>query len=374
MNSESTTDPSFPLPSATGDPGQPKISYWRKMGAGSLFISLVIHGIIVAVGIVLIVGIIPPPKEKVVDFRTRGGGEGGSPAASKSLQKNQANLVKSLPSRVAARNVSGGFSLPEPDSAAGLSALGALSGAGGGGMGAGAGKVGSGDGTGSGTGSGKGVGMSGGSGLMVFGTALEARSIGVVMDVSGSMTRHLERVLKELDRVANGSPVVLHVGCGISGSKTREAIEPVDSPMRSNAKERFKRFWYLYQDPFYRDEKKDSRTKIDFSRPLPLPEVYEKFAGRPNTYYNDPDGPRSTADALLAKQFENVDAIYWFADFQDRIDPEEVDRVLKTLRRRKQKLFIHASIQGAYIDSARDQLALPSGGKEIVPTTDAAKK
>ena len=112
----------------------------------------------------------------------------------------------------------------------------------------------------------------------------------------------------------------------------------------------------------------------DFSRPVPVEDVYEKFAKRPNTYYNDPEGPKSTADAILAREFDQVDAIYWFADFQDRIDEKQAKEILRTLKRRKQKLYMHASAQGKYIDTARNLICIPSGGKEIVPSADPAKK
>jgi len=202
---------------------------------------------------------------------------------------------------------------------------------------------------------------------MVFGTALpDVHSIGVVMDVSGSMTKHLPRVLAELDRVAKGSPVVLHVGCGIGSNRTRPNIDAVSSPMKNGGEKNFKGFWSFYQDPYYRSSGITDRDKVDLSRPLPSPEVYEAFAKRSSTYFNDPNGPKSTADALLAREFEKVDAIYWFADFQDKIDEEAAADVLRTLKRRKQKLYIHASQQGDYIAAARDLICLPSGGKEIV--------
>lgn len=371
-----STDPT-PDPDGSGILLKPaKGSILRKLGAGSLAISLLIHAVIIAIGIFLVIAVIPPEPEKTVDFKPGGGG-GGSPASSPSQKKMHASIAKPNTARVAAANVTTAFTLPEPTSTSSMSSLGALGGSmGTGGMGGAGSGGGSGNGTGMGTGDGMGMGsgMAGGKGLIVFGTTLNVRSIGVVLDVSGSMTRHLPKVIHELDRVAKGSPVVLHVGCGISGGKTRPNIDAVVSPMRrGGGEEPFKRFWYLYQDPFYRDERKDSRTKVDFSRPLPVPEVYKVFASRQNTYYNDPEGPKSTADAILAREFDKVDAIYWFADFQDRIDEEQAGEILKTLKRRKQKLYMHASAQGQYIDVARNLICIPSGGKEIQPDAAPSK-
>jgi hypothetical protein len=353
-----------------------KWSLLRKLGAGSLAISLIIHALIAIIGLFVVIAIIPPEPEKMVDFKPSGGG-GGSPATSSNRTKMQTSIARPNTARVAAANIASSFTLPEPSTSSAMSSLGALGGSlGTGGMGGSGLGGGTGNGTGMGAGEGMGMGnnISGKSGLIVFGTTLNVRSIGVVLDVSGSMTRHLPKVVHELDRVAKGSPVILHVGCGISGGKTRPNIDAVVSQMRvGRGADSFKRFWYLYQDPFYRDEKKDSRTRVDFDRPLPVSEVYEVFANRQNTFYNDPEGPRSTADAILAREFDEVDAIYWFADFQDRIDEEQANEILKTLKRRKQKLYIHASAQGQFIDVVRNLLCIPSGGKEILPNSDSSK-
>lgn len=344
-----------------------KKGFLKKLGAGSLAISVIFHAILVAVGVFIVIANIPPEKEKEVDFRARGGG-GGSPASSASQRKMQVSMSKQMPmNRVAAAGVANSFVLPEPSNSGALSALGAMGGGTGGlgGPGSGGGS-GAGIGTGTGNGMGMGVGAPGGKGLMVFGTALpDVRSIGVVMDVSGSMTRHLPRVLSELDRVAKGSPVILHVGCGIGSNKTRPRIDSVSSPMRGNGEKNFKGFWSFYQDPYYRNNNITDRGKVDLSRSIPSPEVYESFAKRSGTYFNDPDGPKSTADALLAREFDKVDAIYWFADFQDKIDEKAAEDVLRTLKRRKQKLYIHASQKGDFFDVARNLISLPSGGKEI---------
>lgn len=350
-------------------PTEPKKGgFLRKLGAGSLAISLIIHGVIIVIGIFVVVAVIPPEREKTVDFKPSGGG-GGSPVSSPSQKKMQASIAKPNTARVAAANVTSTFTLPEPTSSSAMSSLGALGGSmGAGGLGGAGSGGGSGNGTGLGTGDGMGMGtgMAGGKGLIVFGTTLNVRSIGVVLDVSGSMTRYLPTVIHELDRVAKGSPVILHVGCGIGRGKSRGNIVSVVSAMRQgSSEERFKRFWYLYQDPFYREVAKDSRTKVDFGRPLPVPEVYEVFADRSNTYYNDPEGPKSTADAILAREFDKVDAIYWFADFQDPIDEEKAKEILKVLKRRKQKLYMHASVEGRNIRIAREMICIPSGGKEI---------
>ena len=140
---------------------RPKPSFWRKLGGGSLFISLLIHGGLLLIGLVWILRIIPPPKEKEVDFI--GGGGGGDPSSqTPSQQKRMANMVQQNAARVAAMDVTSNFTLPDPETVSDINPLAAL-GEGGpsgglGGSGSGGGK-GSGHGTGFGSGTGPGAGV-----------------------------------------------------------------------------------------------------------------------------------------------------------------------------------------------------------------------
>ena len=144
---------------------RPKPSFWRKLGGGSLSISLIIHGIILAVGLILIIQVIPAPKPLPVDFMPSGGG-GGDPSANNKVKAKQRKAMSSVAPRVAAKDAVGSFTLPEPESSD-ISALPSLSGgaiSGGlGGSGSGGGR---GTGTGQGFGSGAGIGMGGGTGKM----------------------------------------------------------------------------------------------------------------------------------------------------------------------------------------------------------------
>lgn len=110
-----------------------KVPWWKKLGAGSLSISILIHAVILVIGVVVIVQIIPPPPEKVVDFIAPGGG-GGS-AANTTQQKKRANVVRNNASRVAAKDVVSNFTLPDPEASSDMSALGALGAGGMGGLG-----------------------------------------------------------------------------------------------------------------------------------------------------------------------------------------------------------------------------------------------
>lgn len=141
---------------------KPKVSYWRRLGGGSLTISLVVHAVVLIIGVILVVQVIPPPPEKIVDFKPGGGG--GAPRSNPSAQK-QNTRMKSAASRIAAKGASSSFTLPPPESSSGMSTLGALGGGSLGGMGGSGGAGGGfGGGTGTGIGGGMGPGMGGGLG------------------------------------------------------------------------------------------------------------------------------------------------------------------------------------------------------------------
>ncbi|GAA5121317.1 hypothetical protein GCM10023212_16310 [Luteolibacter yonseiensis] len=332
------------------------------MGGGSLMIAVIFHGVLLVFGALWVFKIINPPDEKV-DFMPRGGDAGSRAAEVQVQQKKRAQITPvNQVKRVFAQNAESSYSIPDPgDDFGPMSSLSSLSSGGGGGAG-GLGGPGAGKGFGQGKGGAGGLGNGLHSNIKLFGMDLKVESIGLVLDVSGSMTPRLKRVVDEANRVAEGSPVILHVGCGLGAGKNQTGrIEPVRGP-----RDDFKRFWYFNQhrDRETRPKKQDD---MDISGPPPVPEVYDVLVNRPQTYYHDHGRGAMTADALLCSELRKVEAVYWFADFQDEILPETAEEILKELKRKKQKLYIHAAVKGKYYEAARDMIAVPSGGGEVKP-------
>ncbi len=107
-------------------------SFRSKIGGGSLITSIAIHGALLAVGVVWILQVIPE-KETRADIRF--GNQGGPPAGEKTASRKQREaLARPDLSRVAAVGTASSFTLPEPETMAGLSALGSIGSASGGGM------------------------------------------------------------------------------------------------------------------------------------------------------------------------------------------------------------------------------------------------
>ena len=141
-----------------------KEGYWRKVGGGSLFISIVVHGVIILAALLWYIQATVVVKEEV-DFLPGGGGGGGGGGQQKLAQKRQRAVSQSSPkTRIASSAVStNAVSLPDVSSS--LTNLSSLTSnpLAGGGMGTGSG-VGRGSGSGSGVGSGIGSGFGPGSG------------------------------------------------------------------------------------------------------------------------------------------------------------------------------------------------------------------
>jgi len=339
---------------------------WKKIGAGSLAFSLAIHaGLLVIAGIIVFTQVV---TEKQVDFLPGGGTQQGADAsrevAHQIQQKKRKNIAKMLPmKKVVSNSLNAAINLPDvpldmldvPD----ISAL-----LGGGKMGSGGFGIG-----GAGGGFGSGVGSGGMKGIafkpiMMFGRDLKAGKIAVVMDVSRSMTKYLPIVAKELDKVARHSPLILYFGCGLSTPK--ETTE-IDDKVYKATGPAFDRFWQLWQGktPLQTPAAQRKLLQYDPAKPMPLEPIYKQMVSRPNTHFIDFNGIIYSSFALTCKEVMEADVIYWFSDFQDRVDEEMMKDVLKILKKRKQRLIMHASIQGRSFEKVRDAVCLPSGGEVL---------
>jgi hypothetical protein len=363
----SSSDPDIvplPLPAPARQPNG-FMRRWRSIGGGSLALSLLIHvGLLVLAGFVVFAS---QSFDKQVDFLPGGGTQQGAEASAelthKVQMKRQLKLQKTPPKqRLISTSLSTTITLPEaPPDVLEMPDISSLTGGG---------KLGSGGfGTaGAGGGFGSGVGMGAMSGrsfkpLMMFGKVLkDTRKLAVVMDVSRSMTKFLPVVTKELDKVAFGSPLVLYFGCGLMKPKDRidDDINPVSS-------DKFRAFWQVWEGKASLKMPAEERRKIKYdpSMPMPLEGIFEMMNKRRDTWFVEFNGITHAWTALMSKEVMEADTIYWFADFMDKVDSEQMKLVLKTFKKRKQKLFIHASKEGRSFAQVRDELVIPSGGEVI---------
>jgi hypothetical protein len=351
-----------PIPPAKGQRGKPGL--WGRIGGRSLTIAIVFHAILLVIGAIWVFEI-RREKEKTVDFMPGDGNAGGSERGIeyKVQQKKQAAIIPTASAkRVFADGAFSTFTLPAPGDTFGeMSKLSSISG---GGMSGGLG--GSGGGKGFGRGSGNGTGGTGLRHAMMFGLKLDnSEKLAVVMDVSRSMTKYLPIVVKELDKLSSRGPLILYFGCGLTDPPPREKL---DSRVHHTSSPTFDRFWQNWQGKASLKMKQPERDqlKYDPNAPMPLAAIHKQMSNRPDTYFIDFNGIRHAQTALMCDELKDADTIYWFADFMDKADAEVMKKVLNKLKSRKQKLYLHATVNGKFFETVRDGLAIPSGGKVMV--------
>ncbi len=304
---------------------------WQRLGGGSLTVSLIIHALVILIAILIVRTVITSPPE-TIDFLPGGGG-GGKGSDARIAEKRRAAAVSAPRMRTVSAASNAAVSLPDIQSS--LSDFTSLSIAAplGGGMGGGSGGLrGSGSGGLMGNGQGRGVGPGKGSGFisipLIFGQKIDARRMAVVLDMSSSMYAFLPIVIKEVDKVAPGSIVILHYGCGL-------ADDVVSNPgVEATTDKGFDKDRIITSLLESRNAAMNQRERAA---------LFSLVQKRPKTFYVPSSGVGSTWIALTDSILKDVDAIYWFADFADGLAKGRVEDVSRKLRDRKQKLYIHPS-------------------------------
>ena len=71
--------------------------------------------------------------------------------------------------------------------------------------------------------------------------------------------------------------------------------------------------------------------------------------------------------ALKAKEIKDADVVYWFADFQDRIDDETAAEMVKKFKQRNRKLYIHAPHdKGPSLNKVTENMVKPLKGEVTI--------
>jgi hypothetical protein len=329
---------------------------WIQWGGASLSISLGIHALILGVGGFLVVNSVLLETE--VDFLP-GGTQQGQQASQelqhKVQQKKQPWIKKPVPMRkIATANSISEIVLPDevPDLLDLPSSNDMLSSNKLGGAGLGGG----------GFGKGMGLGAKGGmvfQPLSMFGREIKAKKLALVLDVSSSMAPYLPRVIEEVDKVARGSIVILFPGCGLEAPPAGGVSG--DEIYRTSGAE-FERFWRAGGMSSLADSRKFKFSRND---PIPNESIYTLLSKRQQTYFIHYIGLGYAWTALLSDQLRQADAIYWFSDFEDTVNFQQVEIVRENLLRRKQKLYIQPYLHGSSYDLVRTQLVEPTGGEVI---------
>lgn len=214
-------------------------------------------------------------------------------------------------------------------------------------------------GTGAGTGSGTGVG-GGGKGKMggtLFGVKVEAKKLGVVLDVSGSAHPFLLHAINELEKSFQGSPIVLYTGCGMSANATAKdydvkissgAVARLDKPHHAVSVYAAINIW-MGLNPNDADAIKRLLRRKDV------------FITVTEEKTNPTLGCQFALEKLISEQ---VDTIYWFADFTDKIDPAAAQELAGKLQAKGIKVIAH-NFAGKSVPATAMTLVNTTGGQAI---------
>lgn len=335
-------------------------AFWANMGGKSLTFSLVLHASIILVAGLIVFTTVHDPQ---IDFMPGGGTEQGDRASQEleaTVQKKRMPWAQKTPMRrLAIADASSALQLPDdvmdipmPDVGSMLdsSKMGAF------GFGS----------SGAGGGFGNGIGTGGRGGvtfkpISMFGFNLKGKKLSVVLDVSGSMLDELPKVVREADKVAQGSVIICYYGCGLA---RRQGTSRLPERAQSTSSGAFRNFWSsMYDAP--------SRGDTSIST-----QVFEVLQKRRNTYFIDVEDTKYSWLALLADELMSSDTVYWFSDFLDQVEDDQIKLVLENMKRRKQRLYVQniqsyegikIDAMGAFFQKVRHQLVIPTGGEVVEP-------
>ena len=206
----------------------------------------------------------------------------------------------------------------------------------------------------------------------LFGMQISSSGLGVVLDITGSAHAHLDKAITEIDSNFPTAYIILVVGCGMTETDgTNRKDSPPGKPRvveynqrGSNEKyDKLSRSGPAQMEQFFR--------KIGAKR---SEELRKYFTRRDNLYflYGGDIVAANYAFEYLIKQ--NVDTIYWFADFADRVDKPVIEKLTKELQRNSIKAFAH-NFMGRPVRPDVVEMTDATGGKSIalIPGQDKKK-
>jgi hypothetical protein len=185
----------------------------------------------------------------------------------------------------------------------------------------------------------------------LFGTTIEANHLGVMLDVSGSAHPFLDAAIEEIEKNFPDAVTVFVMGCGMK-SGTKSEVLPY-SKAKPDTKDKAGSRTTLGQIELAKQRNKEFERMTD------------RMSKRDNVFYVYGGDILATQYAFEKLMKENVDAIYWFADYEDAVEAAQAKEIAKDLHRAGIKLFAH-NFAGKPIRAAVEEMVKETDGKSIV--------
>lgn len=193
---------------------------------------------------------------------------------------------------------------------------------------------------------------------MMFGQPMEGETLGVILDVSGSMAEFLPAVVREVDKSFKDSPVV-YVRNMLVNSQNRdgevrsiiaEEVVPIDPVYKTHTP-----YWFLWHDL----PRKAPQRYVD--------RLIETFKTRPNQFITVGTWEGAGTDAAINFLLEQkVDSLYIFSDFEDFVDEDIAAELGQLLGRRKIRTYLQPAEKGSeFLDVMTKKIANKTLGRQM---------
>ena len=168
----------------------------------------------------------------------------------------------------------------------------------------------------------------------LFGTEVTANKLGVILDISFSTHKAIDKVVNEINKEFKDAVIVLVPGCGMTGAE-QTSIYPLKD--FEKATKSHKKAASVSAQAF---------TKKLLDNNKEFEKIWGKLEKEERGYIlfalkRGQSVKGGTHGAMEFLRDEGVDAIYWFADFQDNVGAEAVDTVIKSMKRGKITVIMH---------------------------------
>jgi len=214
-------------------------------------------------------------------------------------------------------------------------------------------------------GSGKGTGLAAAKGLggpvsgkQLFGVSIQAKKLGVIVDISRSMQRYTPKLFQEIFEKFPDADVIFTNGGGIQDWD--ESLKKFNDEVTAG-KKKAKETGKDYRGPSKMEKPKLARFNSSEAEDwVPVrgamqdregypglkesyPDLYEKMRKRNNTWFIT---SYAAANAVylafeeLARR--KVEAIYWFSDFGDPIEGKEAEAVTRLIKDNGIEIILHS--------------------------------
>ncbi|MFV1995181.1 MAG: hypothetical protein ACC661_07070, partial [Verrucomicrobiales bacterium] len=195
----------------------------------------------------------------------------------------------------------------------------------------------------------------------IFGEVIEGKTLGVILDVSGSMAEFLPKVVREIDRNFDKASIIFVNNAMMrSGTESTTEIRPILTddviPFRKDGTTNVRTpYWFLWHDL----PRKSDQAAVD--------RLIKIFKERPNCYLAVGGNDRVTG-AMDHLRSLGVDALYIFSDFEDFVDEDAAIENARKLSKAGIKTYIQpAQKETEFLEVVSRKIVKRTDGKQLPP-------